>query len=406
MVENASRSFDEDVIYLNNAGQAWLDPAVQALGQSIISKAPFDMHGEADQTRIRELYATLIENKASNIAIMPSTAFATTFVARNTQRLYHLELAAGATKSKSKKDKILVLEDQFCSAVYPWQELCDESSATKMSLKIVPYPKENQGWTEAVLEHLTDDVLATCLPPLHWSDGALLDLKTIGLACHEKQVMYIVDGTQAIGAMPCTVKGCGNPIVMMCSVHKWLRGPHGASLVYVDPSLNATWQPLDQHGRSRDMADGAAWDAPKDEMGPKGYPEKYFKDARKFDGGGKPNPILLPMLRLGMEQVVKRVILATAQRQLQKIMKPVLNWALSNGFKLSPGPHCYHIVGIQPTFLTIEQMLEVNTKLQSEHKVYIAVRCGGFRISPYLNTTTEEISRFVEILSSLCQPYR
>lgn len=453
MVENA-RSFDEkdttaakdnnsnnsdDVIYLNNAGQAFLDPAVRALGQSILAKPPYEMHAEEDQKRIRELFATLIgiggEEKggAKDIAIMPSTAFATTFVARNIQRLYHLDNIAAATTDAPKKNKILLLQDQFCSAVYPWQELCDESHPNNnnnnnddekgMSLKIVPYPKrdsasksndQDTGWTEAVLEHLTDDILATCLPPLHWSDGALLDLERIGKVCHDKNILYMVDATQAVGAMPSTVQGCGSPLVMTCSVHKWLRGPPGASLVYVAPELNDKWQPLDQHGRSRDMADGASWDASKDEMGPSGYPEKYFKDARKFDSGGKPNPLLLPMLRLGMEQVVERVDLTTIQASLKALMTPLLEWALSPmpnrnnhqpWFTLTPGPHCYHLVGIRPTFLTVPEMLDLANKLQTEHNTFLAVRCGGFRIAPYLDTTPDEMQRFVKIFSELCQSY-
>lgn len=385
----------EDVIYLNHAGQAWLDSEVQALGQSILSKPPFEMHGEEDQAKIRQLYATLIGDQASNIAMMPSTAFATTLVAWNIQRSY---LESGGTATKN---KILLLRDQFSSAVYPWQEICDESS-NGLSLKIVPYPTDEQGWTEAVLAELTDDVFCTCLPPLHWSDGALLDLKAIGTVCHEKNIFYMVDATQAVGIMPCTIASCGNPLVMACSVHKWLRGPPGASLVYMNPQLNATWQPLDQHGRSREKA----WDASKDEMGPKGYPANYRTDARKFDSGGRPNPILLPMLRLGMEQVVERVNLTTAQDQLKQLLSPLLDWALSSGlFTLPPGPHVYHLVGLRPTFLTASHMLELNAKLEKEHKVYVAVRCGAFRISPYLDTTPYEIQRFTEIFKELCHPY-
>jgi hypothetical protein len=51
------------------------------------------------------------------------------------------------------------------------------------------------------------------------------------------------------------------------------------------------------------MPGGKAWDASMDEMGPRGYPEPFYSDARKFDSGGKPNPILLPMLRASMEKI-------------------------------------------------------------------------------------------------------
>ena len=38
-------------------------------------------------------------------------------------------------------------------------------------------------------------------------------------------------------------------------------------------------------------------------MGPRGYSEKFYSDARKFDSGGQANPILIPMLCAAMEEV-------------------------------------------------------------------------------------------------------
>lgn len=403
MVQN-SRSFDheatmskpakrEEIVYLNNAGQAWLHPEVEEVGKMVVSRPPWEMHADEDQKRIRQLFATLIEAQESDIAIMPSTAFATTFAARNVQRIWQEQ-----RDHNTAKNKILLISDQMCSAVYAWQEFCDETE-NSLSLKIVPYPTNGKNWTQAITEELTDDVLVACLPPLHWSDGALIALEQIGQICRAKNVVFVVDATQAVGIMPCSVQEI-QPDVLACSVHKWLRGPSGASLVYVRSDKHETWQPLDQHGRSRDLVGGSSWDASKNDMGPKGYPEKYFSDARKFDSGGKPNPIILPMLRKSMEIVVQNVNLNTAQTELKEIMKPVVEWAMNNGFSLTPGPLAWHLVGLRNTSLTAQQMLDVCSRLQG-HNIFIAVRCGAFRISPYLDTTRDEIARLIRILSGI-----
>jgi selenocysteine lyase/cysteine desulfurase len=393
-----SSNSQEEVVYLNNAGQARLTPQVQEVGRSQISLPAWEMHAEQDQQTIRELFATLIEAQAKDIAVMPSTAFATTFAARNVQRLWEAQKLVGNTR----QNKILVLSDQFCSAVYPWQEFCDESNDT-LSLKIVSYPSKGKNWTEMIVEALSEnDVLVACLPPLHWSDGALIDLKKIGAICRDKNIVFIVDATQAVGIMPCSVREI-RPDVLACSVHKWLRGPHGASLVYVSSNLHSDWQPLDQHGRSRDMAGRSAWDASKNDMGPKGYPEKYFSDARKFDSGGKANPIILPMLRTSMECVVQNVNLQRAQGQLNELVKPLIDWAVENGFSLPTGPHACNLIGLRPNFLTPKQMLDICSKLQNDHNVFIAVRCGAFRISAYLDTTPAEIAKLIDVLSAVIQ---
>lgn len=180
---------------------------------------------------------------------------------------------------------------------------------------------------------------------------------------------------------------------------KWLRGPAGASLVYVSKDLHSTWMPLDLNGRSRDQANGQKWDASTDVMGPNGYPETFFGDARKFDSGGKPNPILLPMLRSSMEKVVK-LNLHREQLRLQSLMKPLLVWAQRSDFNLPLEPHASHIIGLNPRHQTHQEMQEIVTKLKRKG-IIVALRVGGLRISPYIDTTPEEIQRLVDTLSSL-----
>ena len=129
-------------------------------------------------------------------------------------------------------------------------------------------------------------------------------------------------------------------------------------------------------------------------MSPRGYPEKFYSDARKFDSGGKVNPILIPMLCSSMEEVA-RIDMQEAQIKLKSLITPLLEWAKDNGFILSPGPHAYHLVGLRPCNRTPEDLLQVCSKLQ-EKGIYIAVRCGGFRISPYLTTTPDEIRQLIQ----------
>lgn len=136
-------------------------------------------------------------------------------------------------------------------------------------------------------------------------------------------------------------------------------------------------------------------------MGPSGYPEKFFNDARKFDSGGKPNPTLLPMLRASLEQVCL-IDREAAQAELKKLMDPLILWAQENGYVVPSEPRAYHLVGIEPPNRTIEEILNTASKLQ-EQGIIVAVRCGGFRISPYLNTTPSEIQTLLKGLEGLAK---
>mmetsp|Transcript_2105 Transcript_2105/g.4568 ORF Transcript_2105/g.4568 Transcript_2105/m.4568 type:complete len:223 (+) Transcript_2105:256-924(+) len=161
------------------------------------------------------------------------------------------------------------------------------------------------------------------------------------------------------------------------------------------------WIPLDFHGRGRDFEAGpSSWDVSKNEMGPSGYPERYFNDARKFDSGGKAHPLLLPMLRAAMEEIVS-IDVVKAQEQLKVLTQPLLDWAVGNGYSLKDGPRAYHLIGIVPNEKTPEEMIVVAKRLAAEKGVILAVRCGGFRVSSYLTNTENDVTKLIQGLNGL-----
>lgn len=135
-------------------------------------------------------------------------------------------------------------------------------------------------------------------------------------------------------------------------------------------------------------------------MGPHGYPETYYGDARKFDSGGKANPLLLPLLRKAMEEITS-IDAAKAQSQLKVMMQPLLDWAAGNGYSVKTGPRAYHLIGLVPNEKTPEEMIEIAKRLAAEKGVILAVRCGGFRVSPYLTNTPNDVEKLIEGLKEL-----
>ena len=130
-------------------------------------------------------------------------------------------------------------------------------------------------------------------------------------------------------------------------------------------------------------------------MGPHGYPETYYGDARKFDSGGKANPLLLPMLRQAMEEV-SLINTFELQIALKILMNPLIFWAAKNGYSVKSDPRAYHIIGLVPKEKTPEEMLEIARKLAEEKGVILAVRCGGFRVSVYQTNTPKDVEKLIE----------
>ena len=373
--------------YFNNAAKARFDPTVVATALAQIQKDPWEMDVETDKQKIRELYADIVGAEgASHIAIMPSTAFAITLAAEN-------------LKHTAKPGKILLLQDQYPSAVYPWQEVC-QTSHGKFSLEVIPYPEKEETWTSLILQRLNQgNISIACLPPLFWCDGSLIDLEKIGPICKDKGITLIVDGTQAAGIYPLNVQAI-HCSMMACSVHKWLRGPSGTCLVYLDASAIQEWQPLDQHDRARDWKGRSVAD--RNTMTPNGYPTKFVTGARKLDAGGRSQPLLVPMLRAALEKV-HQIDTIQAQSELQSLVQPLRDWARANPHvhDLLSNGHASHILGLMPqSSLSAEQMLEYAKQLADDFHVIVAVRCGVFRISPYLDNTAAEVMQLINALEA------
>ena len=79
------------------------------------------------------------------------------------------------------------------------------------------------------------------------------------------------------------------------------------------------------------------------------------------------------------------------------------------GLGVQPGPRCGHMIGLRPIskemveYLTPETMVEVANRLK-EKNIFLAVRCGAFRIAPYLNSTSEDVDRLMEAMEEECRP--
>lgn len=406
--KNFKDNFDkpDDVIYFNNSGKTPLPITVQEAGKRALEKEahPWKLGAECTD-EIRSLFSQLVHASPQDIAITPSTGFAMSLVAQNLFcHKFNRQLnLSGKDGSKTKRLKVLILQDEMSSEVYAWQAYLDQ-----IEFCIVPHPQSDDGWTSLILESLQKEEIAICcVPQVHWSDGSYIDLKLVGHYCNLHDVVFVVDGTQSVGVMPMNVKEIQCD-VLACSVHKWLLGPHGTSLVYIHPKYHDTWQPLDQHERSRLVFQNEVYDATENNIGNEGYPDKFVSGAARCDSGGKKNPILQPMICEGLK-IVNALDLNEAQSYLRGITDNILEGAETMGLGIQPGPRAGHIIGLRPNspelvaFLKPEKMVDIVNRLRTEKNIFLAARSGAFRIAPYLNTSNSDVKILLDALKEELQ---
>ena len=290
---------DDGYIYLDTAGRSVLPIKVEQIGLEALSCKAMPWCGlggdQSEVEDVRTLIAQLIHAPSSNcIAFAPATSSAISLAARNI--LQSNVLGVGKT--------ILVLEQETGSAMYAWQDACIQSGAT---LKVVMTPALTRSWIETIQSELDDNVAVIAVPHVHWCDGSMIDLDQLSVYLDDRfgnrRPYLIIDATQSLGVLPFNVTTI-KPSFVCASVHKWLCAPYGMSIMYIAPEFHAIWGPIDHHERSHVGSDQPAWDEVGAMNNTTGYPTLFFDGARRFDFGGRPNPILIPTLRQGNEYCI------------------------------------------------------------------------------------------------------
>jgi selenocysteine lyase/cysteine desulfurase len=318
---------------------------------------------------LRRLFASLIGATDNDIAIVPSTSYGVATAAKN------LPLGKGRD--------IVILEDQFPSNVYAWQQLATEKQG---NMVVVPRP-EDWDWTSAVLEHITTTSDIVALPPCHWIDGSRLDLSVIGARCRDVGASFVIDATQAVGAMPIDVTEL-KPDYLLCSGYKWLFCPFTISFLYAAPHRqNDT--PLEFHGQNKGF--GQTADGHVD------YHDGYLTGARRFDMAERNNFINMPIAITALEQVE-----SWGPAEIQQTLSPLLtlcaNEARARGWSAPDDDHRVgHYIGLKPG-KPVRDDLAAFLKTKGIH---VTQRGPGIRIAPHLFNTNADIHRLFEILDTL-----
>lgn len=138
--------------------------------------------------KLKQDFAGLIDvDDYRQIAVIPSASYGIANVANNV--------------CLKKGDEIILLEAQFPSNVYPWQRAAERFGAAIKMIK-APDGLKDRGkrWNQSILDSITDKTAVIAMPPCHWADGTLYDLKAIREKTEKHNALLVIDGSQYVGA--------------------------------------------------------------------------------------------------------------------------------------------------------------------------------------------------------------
>ncbi len=379
-------SLPPDLHYLNCAYMSPLPRVVEEAGiQGMIRKrnpsalAQEDFFEESQEAR--RLFAELVNvPDPSSVAIVPSVSYGISAVARNTP------LVAG--------QNVVLLEEQFPGNVYAWLRLAGEEGAEVRMVGPGVGGGSGRGrrWNQSILEAIDRDTGVVAMAPVHWTDGTWFDLKTIGARARDVGASFVLDGTQAVGAMPFDVQAL-QPDALIVASYKWLLGPYSMGLAYFGPRyrdgvpLEETWIAREGSQDFRALVD---------------YQDRYQPGAIRFDVGERSNFILVPMvvaaLRLLLDWGPGRI-----QAYTSGLSRELLTGAAALGYTVEEDLYRVgHIFGIRtPEGLSMPRLSEA---LRNEG-VSASLRGSALRVSPHLYNDSRDVDALRRALRTAAGRY-
>jgi cysteine desulfurase/selenocysteine lyase len=206
----------ERYAFLNHAGLCPIaTPVLQRVQQSLLSQAEHGLvridEWEEGVARVRGVSGRLLGCGADEIAFVRNTS-------------HGLSLVAAGLDWREGDNVLCVVSEEYPSNIYPWQRLASRG----VELRAVPSPDAD---AFAAAGDRRTRVLA--ISSVQYASGVRADLGALGQLCAERGWLLCVDGIQSVGAIPTDVKRDGVHFLAADS-HKWMLGPSGVGLLYVD----------------------------------------------------------------------------------------------------------------------------------------------------------------------------
>jgi selenocysteine lyase/cysteine desulfurase len=371
---NQRHLFDipDEIAYLNCAYMSPLLRTAREAGEAALARksTPWRIRSSdffAESEAARRLFADLISSEPDGIAITPSASYGISLAAAN------LPVGPG--------QRIVLLEDQFPSNVYPWMDLASRGGG---SIDVVARPPDFD-WTRVLLERIDERTAVVAVPHYHWTDGSLVDLERVSERARAVGAALVVDATQSLGAAPLNLERV-RPDFLAAAAYKWLLGPYSVGFLYAAPERRGG-RPLEFNWITREGSE--------DFSALVHYQDDFQPGARRFDMGERSNFALMPAALAALEQIRAWKIEEIAAT-LAELCSHIQRHALELGLVTPPAAYCApHFVGLRSLSALPSGLPE---RLESAH-IFVSVRGNSIRISPHLYNTREEVDRLFALLA-------
>lgn len=351
-----------NITYLNTAACGLVNEEVRRAGVSLYEG--FEQNGSThaehwrfnEQDRIRQHLADFMGAPVANVAFVPNFSWA---------------LNAVAHALKGKKNRVALYKNDYPSVPEPFRLLgfditwIDTPDGFNIDIEQLENCIRNRSVDMVVISNV------------QWTSGYKLDMAMIGTLCKAHGVLFIVDATQSLGAMPIDVSSL--PVdVFISSNYKWMNAGFGTGVMYMADSFVKEYPPVVIGFNSYTMRDGK-W--------------IYEPSVRNYEPG-HPNMFGLNLMEAAILQKNKLGLAAIEQHN------HALTATLLAGLKELPvslvGGYDMHN---RSSIVVLKDENGLGDWLK-QHNIIVTQRNGLLRISIHFYNTPADINSFIDCVKT------
>lgn len=355
----------ERLIYLNHAAVAPLSrrcaEAMKSLADDVLYNGSFHYdHWLDGYEGFRVSAATLLNAHRDEIAIVKNTSEGIATVALG------LDWKAG--------DRIVAFREEFPANYFPWLRLGNRGVSVEWLSVFDPLER---------IEEAARGAKLLAISYVQYLSGYRTDLEAIGEICHRQGCFFFVDAIQGLGVFPLDVRRC-RIHALAADGHKWLLGPEGCGLLFVDREWQDRIEPVE-----------FGW------TNIAGYNDYACRDmALRPDAGryecGTLNTISILGLRAAIELILE-IGVTHIGKAVQSSADRLAEGAQAKGYEIMC-PRTARtgsgIVSVRKPDLDAKMVLSQLRR----NGVTAALRQGWTRLSPHFYISREEINQVVDLL--------
>ena len=297
-------------------------------------------------------------------------------------------------------ERVLMPDLEFLEVAIPWVE------RRKQGIEIDVVPNRNgEVRVEDFAARITPQTRVIAISSVQWSNGYRADLAAFSKLCRERNLWFVVDAIQQLGAVPIDVRAI--PIdILACGGHKWLNSPFGCGFLYVNREAMPRLQPTIPGYLSVEDPPGG-WGAYF--QTPSITPVRdyeYVSSARRYETGGTANypgaiglaASLNLIHELGQQQIAAHIHGLT-EKLIAGLRELPVTLVTTFGKQNRAGIVTFSVGSAEENIVLMNRLLE--------QKILVSVRytsnVGGIRVSCHFFNSEEDIDRLLATLGTLLE---